>query len=84
LNIKRVLTDCSQLRGKNITILAVRLRERKVDAGFKVDFSTSEEEKSSTSLENNIYSNDISRRKSIETYRGHNSRQIFSKKQTSG
>jgi hypothetical protein len=42
-----------------------------------VDFFPSEEEKTSTSLGNKIYGNGISRRKSIETYRGHNSRKIL-------
>jgi hypothetical protein len=63
-------------------MLTLRLQEGKVDVGFKVDFFPSEEEKTSTSLGNKIYDNGISRRKSIETYKGHNCRNIFSRKQT--
>jgi hypothetical protein len=58
------------------------LHEGKVDAGFKVDLFPSEEEKTSTSLGNKFYSNGISRRKSIEKCRGHNSTKIFGRKQT--
>jgi len=46
-----------------------------------VGFSPDEEEKSSTSLGNKIYRNDIPRRNSINHTKGHKSKQFYSKKQ---
>lgn len=48
---------------------------------FNVGFSPDEEEKTSTSLGNKIYRNDIPRRNSINHTKGHKSKQFYSKKQ---
>lgn len=44
INNKRVLTNCSQEHSENISMLKLRLHERKVHVGFKLNFFPSEEE----------------------------------------